>query len=93
MDKVIKGCLKKTKKKASPKGKALGQAPALPMRLWAEWLKWILLTCGSKIFFVIFLTGALGLRCGEALCIKTTFMTFSSQSTLTHLLQASPKLK
>lgn len=70
MDKVIKGCLKKTKKKASPKGKALGQAPALPMRLWAEWLKWILLTCGPKIFFVIFLTGALGLRCGEALCIK-----------------------
>ena len=37
---------------------------------WAEWLKGILLTARAKIYFIVFLTGALGLRCGEALCIK-----------------------
>ena len=48
----------------------LGQAPALTMTMWKEWLKWILDTAGPKIFFVIFLTGAFGLRCGEALALK-----------------------
>lgn len=52
------------------KGKALGQAPALPLKMWNEWLRWILDTTGPKIFFVVFLTGALGLRCGEALALK-----------------------
>ena len=57
-------------KRASKKGKALGQAPALPLRMWKEWLKWILNTAGPKIFLVVFLTGAFGLRCGEALALK-----------------------
>ena len=50
--------------------KALGQAPALPLKMWKEWLKWLLETAGPKIFFVVFLTGAFGLRCGEALALK-----------------------
>ena len=33
-------------------------------------MKWILDTAGPKIYFVIFLTGAFGLRCGEALALK-----------------------
>ena len=38
--------------------------------MWRAWLKWILDKAGPKIFFVIFLTGAFGLRCGEALALK-----------------------
>lgn len=63
----------KEKKKDSPasrKGKRLGQAPALRLTMWKKWLQWILNTAGPKIFFVIFLTGAFGLRCGEALALK-----------------------
>ena len=51
-------------------GKRFGQAPALSMSLWKEWLGWILQTAGAKIYLVIFLTGAFGLRCGEALCLR-----------------------
>ena len=61
---------KKNNPKKTKKGKELGQAPALPLKMWKEWLKWILQTAGPKIFFVIFLTGAFGLRCGEALALK-----------------------
>ena len=60
----------KKKQRTSKEGKELGQAPALPLKMWKEWLKWILNTAGPKIFFVIFLTGAFGLRCGEALALK-----------------------
>jgi hypothetical protein len=61
---------KKKDQKTSKKGKSLGQAPALSLRMWKEWLKWILSTAGPKIFFVMFLTGGFGLRCGEALALK-----------------------
>lgn len=61
---------KKKSEKASHKGKALGQAPALPLKMWKEWLNWLLETAGPKIFFVVFLTGAFGLRCGEAVALK-----------------------
>lgn len=47
-----------------------GQAPALPVRLWKEWLAWLLQHSGPRIFLVVFLTGALGLRCSEALTLK-----------------------
>ena len=75
---VIKKSLKhkkmgKQKKKdppASRTGPRLGQAPALRLPMWKKWLQWILNTAGPKIFFVIFLTGAFGLRCGEALALK-----------------------
>ena len=42
----------------------------LPMSLGLEWLAWMLQTAGPSNYFVIFLTGAFGLRCGEALCRK-----------------------
>ena len=45
----------------SKKGKALGQAPALPLKMWKEWLNLLLVTAGPKMFFVVFLTGAFGL--------------------------------
>ena len=63
----------KEKKKDAPasrKGMRLGQAPALRLTMWKKWLQWILNTAGPKIFFVIFQTGAFGLRCGEALALK-----------------------
>ena len=56
--------------KKPPKGAPSGQAPALSPSLWKEWLRWIKEQAGPKIFFVIFLTGALGLRCGEAIALK-----------------------
>lgn len=61
---------KQKSRPTSKKGKALGQAPALPLKMWKEWLSWLLETAGPKIFFVVFLTGAFGLRCGEALALK-----------------------
>jgi integrase len=33
-------------------------------------LDWLLKTAGPRIYFVILLTGAFGLRCSEALCLK-----------------------
>ena len=59
----------KPKSKAN-KGKEIGQAPALPMKLWKEWLQWLKEHAGPTFYMVILLTGALGLRCGEALCLK-----------------------
>ena len=46
----------KGKQKSRPtlkKGKALGQAPALPLKMWKEWLNLLLETAGPKIFFVV----------------------------------------
>ena len=57
-----------TKKAQSKKPKK--QAPALTVRLWSKWLNWLLHAAGPKIYFAIFLTGALGLRCSEALTLK-----------------------
>ena len=72
--------IKQRREKASPKGKhksrptskkrkALGQAPALPLKMWKEWLNWLMETTGPKLFFIVFLTGAFGLRCGEAVAL------------------------
>ena len=46
------------------------QATALSMKLWKEWLQWLLEYAGARVYFVIFLTGAFGLRCSEALALK-----------------------
>ena len=46
------------------------QAPALSQRQWKLWLEWLLNTAGPRIYFVIFLTGAFGLRCSEAIALK-----------------------
>ena len=47
-----------------------GQAPALSVRQWGLWLKWLLKTAGPRIYLAIFLTGSLGLRCSEALALR-----------------------
>jgi integrase len=47
-----------------------GQAPALSVKNWALWLKWLLKTAGPRIYFVVMLTGAFGLRCSEAIALK-----------------------
>ena len=52
------------------RGSNLGQAPALPVKLWNLWLDWRKDNAGAKIFLVIYLTGAFGLRCSEALALK-----------------------
>ena len=60
----IVGTLMASKKKRTRLSR---QAPALSRKLWLEWL---LNTAGARIYFVIFLTGAFGLRCSEALALK-----------------------
>jgi hypothetical protein len=47
-----------------------GQAPALSVKNWALWLDWLLKTAGPRIYLVVMLTGAFGLRCSEALALK-----------------------
>jgi integrase len=47
-----------------------GQAPALRQVQWRQWLAWLREGAGPHIYFVIFLTGALGLRCSEALTLR-----------------------
>jgi integrase len=47
-----------------------GQAPAPRQDQWKLWLEWLKARCGPRIYLVIYLTGALGLRCSEALTLK-----------------------
>ena len=47
-----------------------GVASALPDSIWKLWLKWLKDFAGCRTFFAVFLTGAFGLRMGEALCLK-----------------------
>ena len=47
-----------------------GQAPALSRGQWQEWLNWLKAHAGPRPFLAVFLTGALGLRCSEALALK-----------------------
>ncbi len=47
-----------------------GQAPALSVKNWGLWLDWLLKTAGPRIYLVVMLTGAFGLRCSEALALK-----------------------
>ena len=63
----IVGTLMASKKKRTRLSR---QAPALSQRQWKLWLEWLLNTAGARIYFVIFLTGAFGLRCSEALALK-----------------------
>ncbi len=58
-----------SKSKGKQQGK-VGQAPALTVRQWKLWLAWLLETAGPRIYFAVMLTGALGLRCTEALALK-----------------------
>ena len=56
---------KRRAKKRSPK-----QAPALTRQTWAKWIDFVKDHTKSEIFFVVWLTGALGLRCGEAIALR-----------------------
>jgi len=47
-----------------------GQAPALRQAQWRQWLDWLRDRAGPHIYFVNLLTGALGLRCSEALTLR-----------------------
>ena len=43
------------------------QAPALTRKVWEAWMLFVKMNARLWIYFCLFLTGALGLRCGEAL--------------------------
>ena len=47
-----------------------GQAPALNAQQWKLWLEWLKERAGPRVWLAVFLTGALGLRCSEALTSK-----------------------
>ena len=42
------------------------QAPALSRKIWDAWMLFVKMHARIAIYFCLFLTGALGLRCGEA---------------------------
>jgi len=50
--------------------RSVGQAPALRQPQWRQWLDWLRDHAGPHIYFVVFLPGALGLRCSEALTLR-----------------------
>ena len=52
------------------KGRKIGQAPALSSTLWKAWLQWMLEHAGARVYTVLMLTGAFGLRCSEALALR-----------------------
>ena len=62
--------VKKVKKCLGKKRVLRKQAPALTKRTWELWLKFVLANAKPQIFFVLWLTGALGLRCGEAVALR-----------------------
>jgi integrase len=55
-----------------------GQAPALSIPQWKLWLEWLRDHAGPRVYFVIMLTGALGLRCSEALSLKREDISLSA---------------
>ena len=57
-------------KKGGAKKRSPRQAPALTRRTWAKWIDFVKDHAKPEIFFVIWLTGALGLRCGEAVALR-----------------------
>ena len=56
---------KRRAEKRSPK-----QAPALTRQTWAKWIDFVKDHAKPEICFAIWLTGALGLRCGEAVALR-----------------------
>ncbi len=50
--------------------KSRKQAPALSVRQWGLWLKWLKEHAGARTYLVILFTGAFGLRCSEALALR-----------------------
>ena len=54
------------KRAQAGKKKRAKQAPALSPKTWDAWLEFVRQRARLSIYFCLFLTGALGLRCGEA---------------------------
>ena len=58
-------------KGSKQKKKLRKQAPALSKKTWEAWLKFVKDNAGPRMYFILLLTGSLGLRCGEALALRS----------------------
>ena len=66
------------------KSKPAKQAPALSAKQWNQWLQWLLERAGARVYLVVFMTAAFGLRRSEALALRREDV---------HLNAAVPKIK
>ncbi|CAE7417596.1 unnamed protein product [Symbiodinium natans] len=62
--------------KKSRKGIKLGQAPALSVSTWAQWIKFVGQEAGARMAMILSLTYMFGLRCSEALTLKRSDFSF-----------------
>ena len=62
----------------SKKGQKLGQAPALSVRMWRQWLQFVGETCGARMQVILAITGFFGLRTGEAVALKVEDINLSA---------------
>ena len=60
------------------KGQKLGQAPALSVRMWRQWLQFVGETCGARMQVILAITGFFGLRTGEAVALKVEDVNLSA---------------
>ena len=56
-----------------------GQASALRQQQWKLWLEYLKEHAGPRVWLAIFMTGALGLRCSEALTLKAEHVILEGQ--------------
>ncbi len=57
-------------KKKKSQQRSAKQAPALSPKCWRAWLNFVKGNAGPRMFLLIWLTGAFGLRCGEAVALR-----------------------
>ena len=67
--KLDASCIKK-RKPSIETGTKIGQAPAASPKTWNAWLEWLLQHAGPRIHAATFMTGAFGLRMGEAVTLR-----------------------
>ena len=67
------------------KVKAKKQAPALSVKQWSAWLQFVRESAGPRMYFVVFLTGALCLRMGEALALKREDLQLDAEDPFIHV--------
>ena len=58
------------------KGQKLGQAPALSVRMWRQWLQFVGEACGARR--QVILARFFGLRTGEAVAVKVEDVNLSA---------------
>ena len=56
-----------------------GQAAALRQHQWRLWLEFLKEHAGPRVWLAIFMTGALGLRCSEALTLRAEHVALDGQ--------------